>query len=152
MSLVYVQHREICVESERGEGRYADWSRTNEFTIEGVTLDTKHRWGYDAIQIAPAVVEGDRVWVLWLTYRDGDSFGSETGKGEVMWVFTDAHVADKALQKMQALDTKHVSVFDFEDEDGETIHLGNPANDYFSRVENFYLSAHTVGDCPDPRY
>lgn len=152
MSLVYVQYREVCVHSERGEGSYADWARDNEFSIDGVTLDKSHRWNYDAIQIAPAVVEGDRVWVLWLTYRDGDSFGSETGKGEIMWVFTDAVVADKALQKMEKLDTKHVSVFDFEDEDGEMIHLSNPANDYFSRVEGFHLQAFTVGECPEPRY
>lgn len=152
MTLVYVQYREICVDRSRGTGRHADWSKTNEFSIDGVTLDKSHRWNYDAIQIAPAVVDGDEVWVLWLTYRDGDSFGTETGKGEILWVFTDAEVADKALQKMNALDTKHVSVFAFEDEDGETIHLGNPANDYFSRVEDFHLSTHTVGQCPNSSY
>lgn len=152
MSLVYVQYTDICVNSYRGEGSYADWSTTNDFTVEGVTLDNKHRWGYDAIQIAQNVKVGDRVWVLWMTYSDGDSFGSASGKGEVLWVFTDPVVGDNALQKLQALDTRHATMFDFEDEDGETLHLANPANDYFSRVEQFYLTAHTVGDCPASRY
>lgn len=152
MSLVYVQYKEVCVDRYRGTGPYPDWSRTNEFSIDGVTLDKSHRWNYDAIQIAPAVVEGDEVWVLWLTYREGDSFGTETGKGEIMWVFTEAAVANKALEKLQALNVSHVAVFDFDDEDGETIYLSNPANDYFSRVEHFYLTSHTVGQCPDPSY
>ena len=151
MSMVYVQHRELCIESERGEGRHADWSRTNEFIVEGVTLDTKNRWGYDAIQIAPAVLEGDRIWVLWVTYRSGDSFGSETGKGEIIWAFTDPKVADNALVALEKRGGK-VNSFDFVDEDGEELHLSNPANDYFSRVEGFHLQAFTVGECPGSRY
>lgn len=150
MSLVYVQHSCLCVHDEHDGEQYGSWSRDNDFTVEGVMLDTKLRWGYDAIQIAPAVVPGDEVWVLWVTYSTGDSFGSDRGQGEIIWVFTDKDVADKALKKLDA--NQKSSVFSFEDEDGEVLHITNPANDHFSHIESVNVQSFIVGNCPDPRY
>lgn len=150
MSLVYVQHWQQCIHDEHDGEEYGSWSRDNDYTVEGVVLDAKLRWGCDAIQIAPAVVEGDEVWVLYVTYCTGDSFGSDCGQGEIIWVFTNKDVADVALRKIDANQT--ASVFSFEDEDGEVLHLSNPANDYFSHIESVNVRSFIVGACPDPRY
>ena len=153
MSLVYVQHRTICTHDEHEGVQYGSWSRHNDFTVDGVTLDTKMRWGYDAVQIAPAVVVGDTVWVLYVTYGTGDSFGHSSGQGEVVWVFTEEAVATKALEDLEKLGTaRDVVAFRFVDEDGEQLHVCNPANDYFSNLEGFHLQSYIVGQCPDSRY
>lgn len=154
MSLVYVQHHEYTVDSQPAEEQYGNWSETSDFIIDGVALDTKLRWGYDAVQIAPAVVVGDPVWVLYMTYSTGDSFGCHHGKGEVIWVFVDEAVATKNLNSLESLrgPVGEMASFTFTDEDGEVLHMSNPANDYFSSVEGFHLQPCIVGECPPPRY
>lgn len=152
MSLVYVQHRNVVVRDWKDKGSYASWGKEAEFVIDGVALDTSLRWGYDAIQIAPAILEGDEVWVLYVTYRSGDSFGSYTGQGEIIWVFIDQMVAEKALETLRSK-CGRTSSFDFVDEDGEELHLCDPtANDYFARVEGIHLKKCIVGECPPSQY
>lgn len=152
MTLVYVQHRTICVHDERGEGPYVEWSSDNVFNVDGVVLNPSYRWGYDAIQIAPNVRDGDTVWVLWYVYNSGDSLGSETGQGEILWVFADENIANTALVTLQA-NGGEVPGFVFADEDGEELHLSNPvAGDYFCKIEGFCLQRFVVGQCPQSSY
>lgn len=142
MSGVYVVYRDVLVEEYRGAGRYADWKTVHDFDVKGVTLSTKAVACWDHISIAPAVMVGDEVWVLWYTYRSGDSFGTETGQGEIIWVFTDEMVAQRALHACEA--RQRDTGFVFADEDGEEIHLSNAACGYFERVEEFHLKSFIV--------
>ncbi len=153
MSGVYVVYRDVLVEEYRGAGRYADWKTVHDFDVKGVTLSTKAVACWDHISIAPAVMVGDEVWVLWYTYRSGDSFGTETGQGEIIWVFTEEDVAQKALKVCEEQGRNRHDQFKFEDEDGETLYVGNPGRgDYFSRFQGAYLTECVVGQCPPPRY
>ena len=91
---------------------------------------------------------GEPVFVLSMTYRSGDSFGSSTGNMDVIWVFKDAKVAAKAKSIWQKCCDGNDPTLGFDDrysvkfpkETGDVITLCNPAAGYFERLEYLDLT------------
>lgn len=137
MSKLVVHYDDVAIVDEAATEQYGQWKREREFSIHGVGFKPSLQTRNETISIAPAVVAGDTVWVLWVEYSTGDSFGSDSGRGEVMWVFVDEDVANNAADQCRiAADSTSLT---FQDEDGEVIHLSNPAHGYFERLTDVHV-------------
>lgn len=117
---IHVKFHERLLASHEHE---YDWGQKWEFNIEAVSLK-RPLVEYETLNIAGPVRNGDTVWVLHVTYSEGDSFGCATGKGEVVWVFTQEHAARSAALSIE--NNKEASSFQFGDDDGTIIQLSSP--------------------------
>ena len=131
---LYVKTDEYCTHSHREDRDYGEWSETYSFTVDGVYLNKTPGERYDMVEVAFDAKVGDTAAVLYMTYSTGDSFGSSTGNGEVIWVFPDGDTAVRAMRKYQA-NMEKFSV-EFDDGFGNLIKMHNPAAGYFERLED----------------
>lgn len=140
---LYVQYREICTESYHSGEQYGDWRQSYDFGVEGVSLTSRGRYDEEKLGCLVDVKAGDVVYVLYMTYDTGDTFGRATGKGEVIWVFKDVQLAMKAKQRWIEENDKNDPEFsiEFEVDGGETLTQSNPAAGYFENVG--YISVDT---------
>lgn len=95
-----------------GEGDYPDWS---EDTITRLNYATPIPEGYWDVALFPNEVDpklGDNIFVVWVEYSSGDSFGSSSGNVEFLWAFTDAEKAYK-LKELIYKDYRDDSYYNF---------------------------------------
>lgn len=143
MTDLYVQYNEHCTHSEREPVEYGSWSESYDFSVTGVSLTSRERWSEEKLGCLVDVKAGDPVFVLYMTYSTGDTFGHASGKGEVIWVFKDAALAMKAKDIWDKENAKRDPEFsiEFEVDGGEKIKQSNPAAGYFENVG--YISVET---------
>ena len=133
MTKLFVQYNERCICSHRASGRYGDWSEEYDFDVKSVSATSRNNfYAEETINVGIDVAAGDVVFVLYMTYSTGDSFGRATGKGEVLWAFKDAAIAMKAKAAWEQKG-KDYSI-EFEVDGGNTITLSNPASGYFENL------------------
>jgi hypothetical protein len=72
---------------------YGDWWTTNHRTYDYAYI-TDSQYGGHPIDFP--VSEGDTVYLLYVTYSSGDSFGNASGCVEEIWVFNNPNDAEKA--------------------------------------------------------
>lgn len=128
---VYVQYVQDTISSYHSGEQYGDWSAEYDFRVTGVSLTPRDRYSEEKLGL-PEVKAGDVVYVLWMTYSSGDSFGSSSGNGEVLWVFKDATLALRAKQKFEAAEDAYQ--IEIEADDGVKFVLSNPAAGYFENM------------------
>lgn len=133
---LYVQYHEHCEHSEREPVEYGSWSESYSFGIDGVSLTSRNRYDEEKLGCLVDVKAGEPVFVLYMTYDTGDTFGRASGKGEVIWVFKDAMLAMKAKQQWSEENDKRDPEFSitFEVDGGKTVTQSNPAAGYFENV------------------
>lgn len=130
---LYVEHFQECVSRHRGEGEYADWAEEFNFEIVDVALQkSPQSWSIDEFETDFDVRSGDAICVLYITKREGDSFGESSGQGEALWVFKDSVAAYAAAEQWRNNDKKEFVVF--KSDSGKEVKMSNPANDYFTRL------------------
>lgn len=145
MTTVYVNYDEFVVDSEYSDEAWGPWRQDWTFNLDSVTLSKKKDWGdYESINTPNDVVEGQNVHVLWMTYSSGDSFGCASGKGEIIWVFTDYEVAKAALDAWENPKNWKNYAVKYAIEDGTIITSSNPADGYFSDLGEMRLDSVTV--------
>lgn len=138
---LYVQYEQNTISSYHSGEQYGDWSAEYDFRVTGVSLTPRSRC-YEEEFGLPEVKAGDAVFVLWMTYSSGDSFGSSTGNGEVLWVFKDAALALRAKQKFEA--DEDALQIEIETDDGTKFVLSNPAYGYFENLGYLEVSTFLV--------
>lgn len=133
---LFVQYDEDCTHSEREPVEYGSWSEEWDFRVKGVSLTSRDRWNEEKFTVNIDVKAGDPVFVLYMTYSTGDTFGHANGRGEVLWVFKDADTARNALTLWKEENDKRDPEFSvkFEDDVGKIIQMSNPAAGYFENV------------------
>lgn len=144
---LYVQYNEICEFHERGEEDYADWHEEYSFEIVSVSLTTQHiNYDEDKFTVNFTCVEGDPVYVLYMTYSDGDSFGSATGKGQIIWVFKNEELALSALEhwKLGTSYDNEQEHIKFTIDGNRQISLYNETCRYFTNIEDLIVQKCTV--------
>ena len=136
MTDLYVQYDEQCTHSHRSPEQYGDWSESWDFLVTGVSLTSRSPWCEEKLGCLVEVKAGDPVFVLYMTYDTGDSFGRATGKGEVIWVFKDPALAMKAKALWDKENNKRDPSYsiEFEVDGGQTVTQSNPAFGYFENV------------------
>lgn len=138
---LYVQYDLRTVNSYHSGEQWGDWSAEYDFTVIGVSLTPHDRWSEEKLGL-PDVKAGDVVFVLWMTYSSGDSFGNSSGNGEVLWVFKNANKALAAKQAFMA--SPDVYIIEIEDDDGDKFTLSNPASGYFENMGHMEISTFLV--------
>ena len=136
-------------ESHRSSEQYGSWSEERSAEVISVMLGDETTMYGERITIPGTVKNGDLVYVLFMTYSSGDSYGSSSGNYEVFWVFTDKNLAMAALEVVKkANDYRNQDKDDtltFKLEDGTEQSVGNPAAGYFENMEDVYLDMKLVG-------
>jgi hypothetical protein len=142
---LYVKTQSHCNSSYQEDKDYGDWHSDSSFSIEGVYASTPDGYNVELIDVPFDFKPGDAVFVLWMTYSSGDSFGHSEGNGEVLWVFKDAAVALAAKALWQKANDKdgHYAV-EFIADSGMKVSLSNPAAGYFENLSSLDLSAFLI--------
>ena len=133
---LFVQYDETCTHSYRSPEQWGDWSESYDFRVKSVSLTSRDRYDEEKLGCLVDVKAGEPVFVLYMTYSTGDTFGRAEGKGEVIWVFKDPDLANKAKVKWAEENQKRDPEFsiEFEVDGGETVKQSNPAAGYFENV------------------
>lgn len=84
--MIYVNYTSICTNSYHDGEQYGDWSEDWDFYVDDVSLRAKGS-SYDKYPIEAEV--GDTIYVLYVRYSDGDSFGHASGKGMIVYASED---------------------------------------------------------------
>jgi hypothetical protein len=150
---IYVHYRSICTHSEREEKEFGSWSEDIDFSIAGVSTRESRQYSNEQFDVDFDAVPGDTVFVLYMTYSTGDSFGSSSGNGEIIWVFSDRLVAQEALLRWQHACDVHNTDWhsdnkqqfcSFRVDGGRYIKLNNVVFGYFERLSSLELVPMTL--------
>lgn len=142
MTKLIVHHDDLFLVDTSATEQYGHWERERDFRVIGVGFANNIHTLNEIVNIAPVVLEGDTVWVLWVEFSTGDSFGCDSGRGEVLWVFVDEDVANAAADQCRIASKS--TMLTFQDEDGEVIHLSNPGCGYFDRLTAVHVVERVV--------
>jgi hypothetical protein len=136
MTELYVQYDKNCTDSYRSGEMYGEWRESYDFSVRRVSLTSSGDYYEEKLGCLVDVKAGEPVFVLYITYDTGDSFGRARGVGEIIWVFKDAALAMKAKQQYEEENEKCNPAFsiEFEVDGREKLKQSNPAAGYF---ENF---------------
>lgn len=138
--MIYVNTCEYQISYEHDGQEWGSWSAEHEFSVSGVHKGKID--GGEAINVCFNYDVGDTVYVLYMRYGSGDSFGHASGNGEVLWVFREKILAEKALERVENASCSHsVTVYD---EALNEFRINNPASDYFSNCEGVYIEEFVV--------
>lgn len=146
MKDLYVKYELNCLDNYHSGEQYGDWYAHYDFSVKGVSLSEPEAYGcYEKFGLKEVEL-GDVVYVLWMTYSSGDSFGSSTGNGEVLWVFKDVKLALRAKQLYEKINADDNCMFsiEMETEDGEKFKMSNPAAGYFENMGSIEVSTFLV--------
>ena len=138
---LFVKQVEITISANPPQEEYGSWSTDLHFSVEGVFLSKDRRYHYEEIEVDFDVKVGDEVHVLYMIYSSGDSFGSSTGNGEVIWVFKDKMLAVEVAKEYE--NTEEYSIF-FTTEEGNIVKLSNPAAGYFENISSLNIKSFKV--------
>lgn len=130
----YIQH---MIRSYRDPEEYGSWGAEYESYIYRARINVGQdqcSYNYERFDIGQEVKPGEVVYVLYMIYSDGDSFGRARGKIEVLWVFKDASAAFEAKKNVEKY-KKEYSI-KIKTEVGTEITLSNPGSGYFERVDS----------------
>lgn len=151
--IIYVETSSYCDYSERSDEEFGSWEEHYTFSVDGVSL-TKRPGRYDEqFDVDFTATVGDPVYVLTMRYGDGDSYGHCSGKGEVLWVFSDPRIAEEAKRRWQFACDVHSSDWrnenklqscSFRVDGGRWVKLNNPVWGYFESLESLELQRFTL--------
>lgn len=93
---VYISYSSECTASYHDGEK---WSARYEFSVTDATLTPVYHAARH--EVYPMDVKsGDTVYVLYMIYSEGDSFGRSDGNGEVLWCFKSEELANKAKRNV----------------------------------------------------
>lgn len=145
---LFVQYQQTTVDSYHSGEEYGEWSADYDFKVQSVStasLESKYRrydYREERFEVDFEATSGDTIWVLSMTYSSGDSFGSSTGNGEVLWVFKSRKHAEQAADNFN--ENKDTYQIDIKTDGGADIKLSNPAAGYFENLGSMYVEPFTL--------
>ncbi len=144
MSKIWVSSSCYCTYSEESEERYGPWSEHYGYSVSGVYLEDPKNYS-DAFLVNS--LEG-KIYVVYIIYSAGDSFGCSYGNGDIVWAFSNEELANNC-QKLIS-DNRDSFSIDIEVEDGDggtkTVTYGNPVAGYFEDLENCDIYVGNLGE------
>lgn len=139
---VVVSSEERCTDRYHSGERYGDWSESYDFSITGAKVVDENyetRYEEDGFRIPAGCTQ---VYILYMTYSTGDTFGSASGKGEVLYAFGSREVAQAALDAVN--ENKNDFSIEFKDDFGREVKVYNPGAGYFEHIYNIDLEVKLI--------
>lgn len=138
MTTIYVVYDTHVDEDYRSDEEWGDWRRSQTSSVVSANLSKPDRYyGYEKFNVCFNADAGQDVYALVLTYGTGDSFGHSSGNMEILWVFQQEILAEKALEWFNEKSENYT--IEFFQEDLNKIQISNPASGYFECVENIEI-------------
>ena len=131
---VVVESEECCTHSHHTGEQFGDWSASYDFEILGArVVDENYTTKYteDGFRVPAGCTQ---VYILYMRYSSGDTFGNSDGHGEVLYAFGSREVAQAALDAVNA-NKENFSV-EFKDDFGREVKVSNPGAGYFEHIYN----------------
>jgi hypothetical protein len=140
----------ICVEylsslgySESEDEPYGSWSESWNSTIEDVyEIGDDVRRPYNS-EIFLVPDETTEVFVVYMIYSTGDSFGCADGKIDILHCTANREAAHD-LAKM-IISNPDKSSIEYTDDFGRKITIGNPGYGYFESIDSVEVDRYMVG-------
>lgn len=143
MPNIFVDYHYSCYNSHRSDEQYGDWTEDWDFYINSVHLKQPRYGQLESFTVEWTPEIGQKVYVLSIRYSDGDSFGNASGKGEIVWVFSDRETAQRASSVLKNAGDNEQSV-EIEVESGKKVCIQNMGFDYFTHVYSYDVDVFTV--------
>lgn len=139
---VVVRYKETTDHYEHSGEQYGSWSESRTFEVKGARVVHKN---YKTVYeeegfLVPA--DTGTVYVLYMRYSDGDSFGHCDGKGAILGCFGNRDVAMAAEAEVQKQrDEFQIAV---KDDFGREITIRNPGAGYFEHIDDIEIVAFVI--------
>lgn len=130
---IYIEYSETRISSYRDDEQFGSWGEENDFSIVRATISKPDGYEYETFELNEKIKKYDEIYVLYMTYSTGDSFGNSSGNGEILWVFSDKEIAETALAEWR--EHEEAQYVEFYISDGQKVRMGNPAYGYFEHVD-----------------
>lgn len=139
---VAVQYTERCTHDYHDGENYGRWERSYDYTIDRVRAvpESKTESYNEEIYAVPA--DTKQVYVVYMIYSTGDSFGNSDGEGQIMWVFADRDKAWKLRDQIENSVDEYSIVF--KDDFDRDVTVRNPAAGYFESMLSINVEAFVV--------
>ena len=136
-----------CYHNERSDEVYGDWEERYTNSFKKVTL-VNDNWSPDVTALHDFKA-GDLVYLVWLEYSSGDSFGnSDRGNVESIALFKNKEDAEKLKEALENRDKEHDPnvgynerySFEFQSSEGEQIKYSYcPWKGYFENLDDVHI-------------
>ncbi len=149
--MIRVYTKTTLERNHRGTGSWASWEKrwdTSVTTVEaGPDFILGDEYG-EAFDFDVELKPGENAYVLYQTYSDGDSFGTERGLLQVLGVFPTKDLLQKARGTVsKAFEHGHSNTKEFDlmvNEDGKMIKVRNRAAGHFQSQQSLEVTVLTV--------
>ena len=149
--MINILFLEQCTSHKSDDGEYASWASEYDFDIIQATPDSLDRFNIgnqDFESYALDIKKGENIYVLVLRYGSGDSFGDSSGKGEIVWAYSDIKLAEIALSQYKLAISEEIDTFDMtietSYEGAYNRQMSNICNGHFESFESIDIHAITV--------
>lgn len=140
---IRVEYDERCTHSKRENVQYGSWTETYDSGITDVSvIDENETCTYHSETFK--VPDGtEKVFVVYMIYDTGDSFGRAYGKISIMHCTASEEAADKLAKYI----TEHGDEYTikYTDDFGREISLYNSGAGYFEHIQYVGVEAFTIG-------
>ena len=142
MIKVLVEYDERCTYNHREPEQYGSWEEhyDSEVTnVRRITDDEDRPYRSDVF----AVPEGtEKVYVVYMIYSTGDSFGRSTGNIDIIHACADETAAHALAEKI----TKNADEYsiEFVDDFGRDIKISNRGAGYFERIDYVAVECYNI--------
>jgi hypothetical protein len=122
-----------------------EWSRAStdcDNTLTGIFVneaDTART--YDSITPCFEHEIGQTVYLVWAEYSDGDSFGNDSGKVEIVDIFSNEELANACARAVRVSEDGGNQDFSFARQNGQTIKQSCPWFDYFAHLDTVHVDS-----------
>lgn len=140
---VCVTYDEICTHSSREPEQWGSWSESYSCHVtDAYRLGDSDKAPYDSetFLIPDDVTE---VFVVYMIYSTGDSFGHADGKIDIMHCTASEEAADRLAR--QVTENPDEYSIKFTDDFGREISIGNRGAGYFERIDHVGVERFSIG-------
>lgn len=144
MTTVFVNASSEVLSQKHAKKQYGSWSSERSFHVDGVSVHKDAYFSPYKFELPYDVNVGDHLYVLFITYSSGDSFGTSQGNGSIVAVFKDQNLAFEAAKEIRK--DEDVYKFSFTMEDGSKQEFHNAAYGYFEHITTVSVQPFVVTD------
>lgn len=140
---ICVDYYEHVIHSEQESGSYGSWSKSYDSGISDVyeiSKDAELSYHSETFKVPD---DTTIVWVVYMRYSTGDSFGHADGKIDIIHCTSNEEAAHKLANQIQKNPNEYTIKFvnDF----GREISIYNNGAGYFERIEYIEVERYEVG-------